>query len=66
MHTGRRPRFARSEKEILDQLSKGQMNKEVAYHCDISAGTVRKHIQNIYEKMHVNTRIEAVNLYLKR
>ncbi|MBD3581830.1 response regulator transcription factor [Flavobacterium sp. D33] len=42
------------------------MNKEVAYHCDISAGTVRKHIQNIYEKMHVNTRIEAVNLYLKR
>lgn len=54
------------EKEILDLLSKGQMNKEVAYHLEISAGTVRKHIQNIYEKLHVNTRVEAVNLYLKR
>lgn len=54
------------EKEILELLAKGQMNKEVAYQLDISNGTVRKHIQNIYEKLHVNTRVEAVNLYLKR
>lgn len=54
------------EKEILELLAKGQMNKEVAYQLDISTGTVRKHIQNIYEKLHVNTRVEAVNLYLKR
>ncbi len=54
------------EKEILDLLAKGQMNKEVAYALDISVGTVRKHIQHIYEKLHVNTRVEAVNLYLKR
>lgn len=54
------------EKEILDLLAKGQMNKEVAYALDISVGTVRKHVQHIYEKLHVNTRVEAVNLYLKR
>ena len=54
------------EKEILELLAKGQMNKEVAFHLEISNGTVRKHIQNIYEKLHVNTRVEAVNLYLKR
>jgi DNA-binding NarL/FixJ family response regulator len=54
------------EREILDLLAKGQMNKEVAYKLEISNGTVRKHIQNIYEKLHVNTRVEAVNLYLKR
>jgi len=54
------------EKEILDLLAKGQMNKEVAYVLDISVGTVRKHVQHIYEKLHVNTRVEAVNLYLKR
>lgn len=54
------------EKEILELLAKGQMNKEVANQLDISTGTVRKHIQNIYEKLHVNTRVEAVNLYLKR
>jgi DNA-binding NarL/FixJ family response regulator len=54
------------EQEILDLLAKGQMNKEVANQLEISTGTVRKHIQNIYEKLHVNTRVEAVNLYLKR
>lgn len=54
------------EKEILEALAKGRMNKEVAHELDISIGTVRKHIQHIYEKLHVNTRIEAVNLYLKR
>jgi len=54
------------EKEILDSLARGKMNKEVANELEISLGTVRKHIQHIYEKLHVNTRVEAVNLYLKR
>ncbi|MBC8883810.1 response regulator transcription factor [Flavobacterium piscinae] len=54
------------EREILELLAKGQMNKEVAAVLEISVGTVRKHIQNIYEKLHVNTRVEAVNVYLKR
>lgn len=54
------------ENEILELLATGKMNKEVADNLQISGGTVRKHIQNIYEKLHVNTRVEAVNLYLKR
>jgi len=54
------------EREILDSLARGRMNKEVANELEISIGTVRKHIQHIYEKLHVNTRVEAVNLYLKR
>ncbi|MEZ4801874.1 MAG: response regulator transcription factor [Gelidibacter sp.] len=54
------------EREILDLVAKGQMNKEVASTLDITPGTVKKHIQNIYEKLHVNTRVEAVNLYLNR
>ncbi|CAN5756683.1 response regulator transcription factor [soil metagenome] len=54
------------EKEVLSQLSKGLIGKEVADALDISSGTVRKHVQNIYRKLHVNTRVEAVNLYLKR
>lgn len=58
--------LTRREKEILDSLAQGKMNKEVAREMDISLGTVRKHIQHIYEKLHVNTRVEAVNLYLKR
>lgn len=54
------------ENEILDLLATGKMNKEVADYLHISGGTVRKHIQHIYEKLQVNTRVEAVNVYLKR
>lgn len=54
------------ETEILELLSTGKMNKEVADVLGISNGTVRKHIQNIYQKLHVNTRVEAVNIFLKR
>ncbi len=54
------------EKEVLDNLAKGLIGKEVADVLHISSGTVRKHVQNIYKKLHVNTRVEAVNLYLKR
>jgi len=54
------------ENEILELLATGKMNKEVADNLQISGGTVRKHIQHIYEKLQVNTRVEAVNLYLKR
>jgi two-component system, NarL family, response regulator LiaR len=58
--------LSQREKEVLQFLAKGLMNKEVADALDISIGTVRKHIQHIYEKLHVNTRVEAVNIYLKR
>ncbi len=54
------------EKSVLDLLARGMMNKEVASELDISPATVRTHIQHIYEKLQVNTRVEAVNLYLKR
>jgi NarL family two-component system response regulator LiaR len=54
------------DNEILELLSTGKMNKEVADALQISTGTVRKHIQNIYEKLHVNTRVVAVNIYHKR
>jgi DNA-binding NarL/FixJ family response regulator len=54
------------EKMVLSYLAKGLIGKEVAEALEISGGTVRKHVQNIYKKLHVNTRVEAVNLYLKR
>ena len=54
------------EKMVLEHLAKGLIGKEVADALEISWGTVRKHVQNIYKKLQVNTRVEAVNLYLKR
>ncbi|HNQ12394.1 MAG TPA: response regulator transcription factor [Bacteroidia bacterium] len=49
------------EKEILDLLSKGFRYKEVAIKLFISTDTVRTHIRNIYEKLQVNSRTEALN-----
>ncbi|MBL7741938.1 MAG: response regulator transcription factor [Chitinophagaceae bacterium] len=54
------------EKEILEQLSKGLMYKEIASQLFLSPETVRKHVYHIYEKLHVNNRVEAVNKYFGR
>jgi len=49
------------EKEILKSLSKGLRYKEIAAELNIGLETVRTHARNIYEKLQVQSRIEAVN-----
>ena len=49
------------EKQILDLLAKGFLYKEIAAELDISYETVKKHIQNIYEKLQVQNKVEALN-----
>lgn len=48
------------EREIVDGLAAGLMYKEIAEKGGISIGTVRVHIRNIYEKLQVSSRHEAV------
>ncbi|OOQ59550.1 response regulator transcription factor [Mucilaginibacter pedocola] len=48
------------EKEVLSCLVKGDSYKMIADHCFISMGTVCTHITNIYKKLHVNSKSEAV------
>lgn len=47
------------EKEILERLVQGNSYKMIAAMFDISQNTVRNHIHNIYEKLHVNSATEA-------
>jgi DNA-binding NarL/FixJ family response regulator len=54
------------EKEILDFLALGFLYKEIADKLSISRETVKKHIHNIYEKLHVQTRTEALNKAFQR
>lgn len=54
------------EKEILEFLSKGLMYKEIASQLMLSPETVRKHVYHIYEKLHVNNRVSAVNKFYGR
>jgi DNA-binding NarL/FixJ family response regulator len=54
------------EKEILELLSKGLMYKEIAAQIFLSPETVRKHVYNIYEKLHVSNRVAAINKFYGR
>ena len=54
------------ENEVLQFLSKGYLYKEIGSKLSISTGTVRHHIHNIYEKLHVQNKTEAVNKMLRR
>lgn len=53
--------LTKREKEILDFLSKGYLYKEIASAINVSNETVKKHIHNIYGKLQVNTRTDALN-----
>jgi DNA-binding NarL/FixJ family response regulator len=48
------------ETEILEHLSKGLNYNEIANNLIISPSTVRKHIENIYKKLQVHNKIEAI------
>ncbi|HKC36590.1 MAG TPA: response regulator transcription factor [Chitinophagaceae bacterium] len=54
------------ENEVLQLLADGLLYKEIAERLQIVHGTVRQHIHNIYEKLHVQNRTEAVNKYFER
>jgi two-component system, NarL family, response regulator LiaR len=51
------------ETEILGLLAEGLSYKEIAAKIFISVKTIRKHIYNIYEKLHVHNRLEALNKF---
>lgn len=53
--------LSKREQEILTQLAKGYLYKEIADHLSISLDTVRTHIRHIYEKLQVRSRTQAIN-----
>lgn len=53
------------EFQILEELVKGSLYKEIAAELEIGVETVRTHLRNIYAKLHVRTRTEAVVKYLR-
>lgn len=50
------------ERELLNGLSTGKMNKEIARDLNISGNTVAWHIKNLFAKLGVNTRTEAADV----
>jgi DNA-binding NarL/FixJ family response regulator len=59
-------RLTQRESEVLDQLARGFLYKEIEENLGISTGTLRSYIANVYDKLHVHSRTEAVVKYLNR
>ncbi|MHA6482392.1 LuxR C-terminal-related transcriptional regulator [Paenibacillus sp. strain BS8-2] len=54
-------RLTNREKEIVLLMAEGMSNKQIAMDRDITEGTVKSHANNIYEKLNVRTRVQAIN-----
>ena len=55
--------LSQREKEVLELLAKGFSYKEIASQLGVSMETVKKHLKNIYQKLHVQNKIEALNKF---
>ena len=53
------------ESQILELIAQGETVAGIGKELEISPNTVRKHIEHIYEKMNVNTRIQAIQKGIK-
>jgi DNA-binding CsgD family transcriptional regulator len=59
-HCNPTPGLTRRELEVLAWVADGKTNAETAEFLSIAPGTVKKHLDHIYEKLGVGTRTEAV------
>lgn len=54
------PRLTARELEVLRHVADGGSNREIAAQLGISENTVKNHVRNILEKLHLHSRMEAV------
>ncbi|ROR22140.1 LuxR family two component transcriptional regulator [Mobilisporobacter senegalensis] len=57
--------LTKRELQVLELLSEGLLNKEIAYKLDISEKTVKNHISNIFKKINVSDRTQAAVYAIK-
>jgi len=55
-----REQLTEQEKRIVQLLASGLSNKEIAGRLHIGAGTVKFHMKNVYQKLGVNNRVQAL------
>jgi len=58
-------RLTPREREVLALLSEGRPNKDIARHLDLREITVKYHLKNIYRKLNVSNRAQAVKTALE-
>ena len=60
------PNLSPREEEVLQLISKGFRSKEIADLLGVAVGTINTYVRNIYDKLHVRSRAEAVARHLHR
>ncbi|BCU79541.1 response regulator transcription factor [Luteolibacter sp. LG18] len=58
-------RLSQRESEVLGLIARGLTTKEIADRLSLTTETIRTYVKNIYEKMHVHSRAEAVAKYFE-
>ncbi len=53
------------EREVLALVASGSTNKEIATALGISPSTVKNHLQNILDKLHLENRVQAAAFFLR-
>jgi DNA-binding NarL/FixJ family response regulator len=59
------PRLTDRELQVLRLIATGMSNREIAGELTISENTVKNHVRNILEKLHLHSRVEAVMYALR-
>jgi DNA-binding NarL/FixJ family response regulator len=59
-------RLSPREKEVLELITRGKSNKEIASALDIAENTVKNHLKNILEKLHLENRVQAATYALRK
>jgi DNA-binding NarL/FixJ family response regulator len=62
---GKNETLSKRQTEILDLLTRGYRTKEIAKYLNLSSETINTHIRNIFEKLRVRSRAEAVAKYIQ-
>jgi two-component system nitrate/nitrite response regulator NarP len=57
--------LTRRELEVLSDLAAGRTNKQIARDQDVSLNTIKFHVRNLYQKLGVNSRSQAIAMYLR-
>jgi two-component system nitrate/nitrite response regulator NarP len=57
--------LTRRELEVLSDLAAGRTNKQMARDQDVSLNTIKFHVRNLFQKLGVNSRSQAIAMYLR-
>jgi two-component system nitrate/nitrite response regulator NarP len=57
--------LTRRELEVLSDLASGRTNKQMARDQNVSLNTIKFHVRNLFQKLGVNSRSQAIAMYLR-